>query len=292
LSSAILKGALSAKKKRHLKKEFMKIFFCFLVLISLGFSACTPKVEGCMHPRAENFDPEADQDKNDVCKYYQLELQMQHYANTLSDDTLKIGNWINDVDNEPFYLKTMKVLAGELHLVKTSNSEEIKSPESAPFYNSNGTPTYVEDNFFISKPESYSANITGWTELGDFDRVRFHLGIPEAIRNTSPALVTEQYHPLSTTASAYMFDSTSMSYLTAQIVVYQPNSATELSFDFFDYIPIELPYTVTVQDGVNTPIRLRLDYLALFNGISFTNDSNAIIKDKITQNFPTAFSTY
>ena len=245
-----------------------------------------------MHPRAANFNPEADEDKKNACSYYQLQLEMQHYANTLANDTLKFGNWLYDANNDPFYLSTMKILAGEVHLVKASNGDEIKSPESTPFYNSNNTPIYAEDNFFISTLESYAANITGWTELGDFDRIRFHLGIPEAIRKTNPVLVTERDHPLSTTASAYMHDSDSTGYLTAQIVVVQPNSGEVLTFDFFDYIPIELPYMVTVLDGVNIPIRLRLDYLVLFNGISFTNDSSAIVKDKIRQNFLTAFSTY
>jgi len=270
----------------------MRIFFYFLILALLSFSACTTKVEGCMHPRAENFSPEADQDKNDVCEYYQLELQMQHFPSTLSPGSFKFGHWLYDADNEPFYLTTMKILAGELHLVKASNGDEIKSPESAPFYNSNSTPTYAEDNFFISTLESYAANIADWTALGDFDRIRFHLGIPEAIRKTSPALVKEQNHPLSTSASVYMFDSTSMSYLTAQIVVVQPNYGEVLTLDFFDYIPIELPYLATVQGGADVPIRLQLDYLVLFNGISFTNDSPSIIKDKIRQNFLTAFSTY
>lgn len=270
----------------------MKVYIFFLLLILLSFSACTKKVDGCMHPRAKNFNPEADEDKKDACDYYELELQMQHYANTLANDTLKLGDTLYDVDNSPFYLSTMKVLAGELHLVKTGSGDERKSPEFAPFYNNNSTPINVEDNFFISTLESYTSEIAGWTELGDFDRIRFHLGIPESIRETSPALVTEQNHPLSTTATKYMFDSTSMSYLTARIVVVQANTSTTLSFDFFDYIPIELPYTIRVQDGLNVPIRLRLDYVTLFDGISFTNDSQSIIKDKITQNFPTAFSTY
>lgn len=270
----------------------MKFFLAALVFALLSFTACTKKVDGCMHPRAENFNPEADEDKNDACNYYQLTLAMQHYASTLTNDTLKLGNWLYDANNEPFYLSTMKILGGQLHLVKTGTDEEIESPESAPFYNANGTPIYVEDNFFISKLEDYSYNIAGWTELGSFDRLRFHLGIPDAIRATNPSLVTEEKHPLSTTASTYMFDSTSMSYLTAKMVVVQPNSNTTLTFNFFDYIPIELPYVINVVDGINTPIRLRLDYLTLFNGISFTNDSEAIIKDKISQNFLTSFSTY
>ncbi len=270
----------------------MKLFFCCLVLIMLGFSACTVKVDGCMNPRADNFNPEADQDPNDACEYYELELQMQHYANTLSDDTLKFGDLLYDANNEPFFLSTMKILAGEVHLVKASNGEEIKSPEFAPFYNSNSTPIYAEDNFFNSTLESYAANITGWAELGDFDRIRFHMGIPDAIRKTDPIFVTEQDHPLSNSANPYLFHSDSMGYLTAQIVVVQPNSNDTLKFDFFDYFPIELPYNISVVDGANTPIRLRLDYVTLFNGVSFTNDSSTIIKDKIKQNFLTAFSTY
>jgi hypothetical protein len=109
---------------------------------------------------------------------------------------------------------------------------------------------------------------------------------------TKPTLVTEQNHPLSTTASTDMFDTDSTGYFTAQIVVVQPNSGDVLTLDFFDYIPIELPYIVTVEDGAHIPIRLRLDYLVLFSGISFTNDSPTLIKDKIRQNFLTAFSTY
>lgn len=276
----------------HFKRRFMKIFFCILVLIILSFSACTKKVDGCMYPRAANFNPEADEDKNDACTYYQLQLEMQHFPSTLADQTFKFGNWLYDANNDPFYLTTMKILASEVHLVKTSNGEEIKSPEWAPFYNSNNTEIYAENNFFTSTLESSAANIADWTELGDFDRIRFHLGIPDAIRKTNPTLITEQNHPLSTTASVDMFDTDSTGYFTAQIVVVQPNSGAVLTLDFFDYIPIELPYVITVEDGAHIPIRLRLDYLVLFSGISFANDSPALIKDKIRQNFLTAFSTY
>lgn len=112
-----------------------------------------------MHPRAENFNPEADEDNG--CKFYQLTLAMQHYANTLTNDTLAFGNWLYDANNEPFYLTTMDLLGGEMHLIKIGTGEEFKSPESTPFYNVNGTPIYAEDNFFISKLEQYSYNIAG-----------------------------------------------------------------------------------------------------------------------------------
>ncbi|BDS14689.1 hypothetical protein [Aureispira anguillae] len=268
----------------------MKLIFCCLFLLILSFYSCTKKVEGCTHPRAINFNPEADVDEG--CDYYELTLEFQHYANSLANDTLVMGNWLTDANNESFYLTTMKVLGGEMHLIKAGTDEVVTSPELTPFYDFNGLAIHVEDNFFISKLGKYDYNIASWTELGEFDRIRFHLGIPDKIRQTSPIKVSENQHPLSTTATTYMFDSTSMSYMTCQIVAKQPHTGNTFTFTFFDYIPIELPYNATVRDGENVPIRLRLDYLALFNGVSFSNDSQATIKNKILQNFPTAYSTY
>lgn len=268
----------------------MKFIFYGILLLTFSFSACEKKVEGCMHPRAENFNPEADENMD--CKYYELTLAMQHFANTIPNDTLSFGKILYDANNEPFFLTKMDLLGGEMHLIKAGTNDELKSPESVPFYNTNGTAIYVEDNFFISKLEQYSYNIAGWTELGDFDRLRFHIGIPDVIRQTDPSKVEETNHPLSTSAVSYMFDSTSMSYITCKMVIEQATNNNTFEFIFFDYLPIELPYTITAKDGEAVPIRLRLDYVNLFNGISFTNDSQSIIKDKIVQNFATSFSSY
>lgn len=243
-----------------------------------------------MHPRATNFNPEADVDEG--CTYYQLSLEMQHYAPSLRPDTLIKGNWLYDANNEPFYLNAFQILGGEVHLVKAGTDEVFQSPETVSFYDFNGFPIQTEDNFFISHLEKYDYEIAGWTELGNFDRLHFHLGIPNEIRQTNPAEVTESGHPLSTTATTYMFDSSSMSYRTCHIEVVQPNTSKNISLDLFDYIPIELPYAIEVKDGENIPIRLKLNYQTLFNGISFSNDNILTIKNKLVQNFPAAYSTY
>lgn len=270
--------------------KYMKytIFLIFVFLIITTFPACEKKVKGCMHPRAQNFNPEADE--NDGCVYYPLNLRMQHYASPLSNDTLLIGNWLNDVDGEPFYITAMPILASGLHLFK--GGTEYESPESIKLINASGTAVYVEDNFFITKPGVYLYNITGWADLGTFDSLRFYIGLPEEIRQSNPSKVTENQHPLSTTAMTYMYDSVSMGYQSCRLVAKQVNSGNDFDIIFSNYIPITLPCNITVVDGAATNIQLRLDYMALFNGISFSNDSPAVIQDKMVQNFKTAFSVY
>ena len=245
-----------------------------------------------MHPRAANFNPEADEGENADCSFYQLGLNMQHYASHLSNDTLKLGNWIYDADATPFYLINMPILASGLHLYKAGSGNAFKSIETIALQTNSGAIVHVEDNFFITEPNTYSYNIAGWTELGTFDSLSFYIGLPDAIRSTVPSKITETSHPLSTTASYYMYDSTSSSYQSCKIVIKQPLSGNEYTFSLFDYIPINLPYNITAADGEDVPIRLRLDYVKLFDGISFSNDSQSTVETKLVQNFPGAFSTY
>jgi hypothetical protein len=275
----------------YFTKTSMKHIFIILGVVfylSLSFSACEKKVDGCMHPRAINFNPEADQDDDDVCVYYELSLQMQHYASSLANDTLIAGNWIYDADGVAFSIQNSPILVSNVHLFQ--GDQEFNSIETIDLYDMNGNIVRAEDNFFITLPGKYGANIGGWTHLGTFDSISFNIGLPENIRQTNPSRVY-QYHPLSTSPSFYMYDSVSAGYQACRIdLVY--DSTNQFNFKLIDDIQIKLPYNVTVVDGSNILINLRLDYLALFNGISFTNDSQTIIENKILQNFRGAFSTY
>jgi len=255
--------------------------------LSLSFSACEKKVDGCMHPRAVNFNPEADEDEG--CIYYELSLQMQHYASSVANDTLIAGNWLYDADTVAFYIQNCPILVSNVHLFQ--GSQEFNSIETIDLYDMSGNIIKAEDNFFITLPGKYGANIAGWTHLGTFDSISFNLGLPDNIRQTNPSKIY-QYHPLSTSPNFYMYDSVSSGYQACRIDIKQPVSLNEFNFKFIDDIQIKLPYNVTAVDGSNVLINLRLDYLALFNGISFTNDSQATIESKILQNFPGAFSTY
>ena len=268
----------------------MRPFLLFITISALCYTACQQKVEGCMHPRAKNFNPEADE--NTGCDYYKMTLEMQHFADSLPNDTLLLGDTLFDIDNNAFYLNSMSILCSGAHLSDVNSGTEYTGEEYIYLFNSNNESFLIEDNFFIVTPGTYSFNISSWTELGEFDSLHFHLGVPPSIANTDPSRVTESNHPLSTSAITYMYDSTSTSYLSCNMEIFEVNSGDEHSFHFFDYININLPYTISVEDGEDVPIRLKVDYHVLFEGISFNNDSHSVIKSKIAQKFPLVFSTF
>lgn len=265
-------------------------FLIFIVITAFSFSACEKQVEGCMHPRAKNFNPGADKDKG--CDFYELQLQIQHYADPMPNDTFVLGNWLVDADGQFFYLNNFVLLASKMHLFRANSQEEVTSPELISLFDAGGAITEVEDNFFMTTPGNYSYDIAGWNELGVYDSLRFYVGLPNSIKNSNPSRVAELRHPLSTSAYYYMYDSVSTSYQSCVMVVKQVSSGNTINVQSFDYIPISLPCNITVVDGFDIPIRLRLDYVKLFNGISFSNDTPTQIKDKMTQNFQTAFSIY
>ena len=274
----------------------IKYFFLLFMLIS--FAACQELVEGCMHPRAINFNPEADSDIG--CTYYQIQLLSQYGYNSNPLDTFFYGTVLSDADGTPFTISQMPFLISHVHLVRVGTGEEKTSPEDLTVFDRLGNPYYTEDNFGIIEAGSYTESVASWVELGDFDKVRFRVGVPDNVRNTNPSRVernptraaTSNNHPLSTSASTYMYDSTAMAYATSFVDISLPNTTQSLRFNFFENWDIELPYSVTAIDGVSVGVNLRLNYAALFDGVSFTNDDSTTIHNKIVQNLSTAFSTY
>lgn len=265
------------------------IKYLFLLLIVVSFGACQEPVEGCMHPRASNFSPKADEDIG--CNYYQLKLMMKYgYNSTLADDFV-YGTVLYDADGTPFTISQMPFLLSHVHLVRVTGEEEI-GPEDLTVFDDANNRYYTEDNFGIIAPSKNEVLVSGWVKLGDFDRVRFRVGVPKEVRNTLPSRVTENNHPLSTSAAVYMYDSTATQYATTFVELSLPNTSQSMRFDFFDNWDIELPYAVTAVDGADVEVNLRLNYATLFNGISFSNDDSTTIHNKIKQNIPTAFSTY
>ncbi len=269
----------------------MKLSFpIFLLLLVVSYSqmACLEPVEGCTNPRAQNFNPEAD--VNLDCNYYQLQLEMQYTTNGL--DTFEYGTLLTDADGTPFVLNKMPILISQMHLIETSSNEVQQSPELLSVFNSSGERRYTEDNFGILRPTAYQINMAGWTALSDYDTLEFLVGVSSDVRNTNPAQIEESGHPLSTSASTYMYDSTSNQYLTSIAAVVLTQSGQQITTKLFSEQMIRLPYQITSIDGQNVPIKIRLNYAALFAGVSFSRDTEAVIVDKIEQNMPRAFSTF
>ena len=273
----------------HNSSSQKRNFLFFLIFISfVSFQACQQPVEGCTNPRAVNFNAEADKDLG--CSYYQLTLEMQYVDNTGAPFTY--ATTLTDTDGIPFLINKMPVLTSQYHLKETTSNTIGTAAEKIGIVKSNGTRVQTEDNFAILDPSTTSIQTAGWATLGTFDQLEFLVGIDENIRNGNPSKIEEQSHPLSTTATSYMYDSTSTQYATSLITVSLPNTGQNRTFNLFDTTSINIPYTILVEDGLDVFVRLRMNYEALFNSVSFTNDTDSLIALKIKQNFRTSFSTY
>lgn len=267
-----------------------KYFYGYILLgaILIGINACQPPVEGCTNPRAVNFNAEADE--NVGCNYYQLVLEMQYRDN--GGNVFNYGNTLTDADGSPFVVNSMPILTSQYHLLETTSGEEASSVERLDVITASSNRVNVEDNFAILKPDAATVPAAGWATLGTFDQLEFSVGIPDNIRNGNPSKVEEQGHPLSTSASSYMYDSMVAEYTTSFVNITLPNTGQNITFSLFGQNTVSLPYAARAEDGQDVQIRLQLNYEALFDGVSFTNDPEVIIKSKIEQNFANAFSVY
>ncbi len=268
----------------------MNFILFVLLCLSVFFSACQENVSGCMHPRAINFDPEADESTD--CDFYELVLEMQHYTSSSANDTMLLGDTLYDALDTAFVLNSCSILCSKATLIQTSQSTSMRGAEFLSLTRTDGTTVQVEDNFFVISPEIYSYNISEWKELGSFDSVRFYIGLNPLIENADPTSVTEQNHPLSSTSIPYLYAADSANYLSLNIGLSLYDSTFVKQIKMVDYVAITLPFSGAVLDGENTRLKLRLNYDILFDNVSVYNDTEAEIQLKLLQNISNAISTF
>lgn len=268
------------------------MYYFIFILLSLSFwlSGCQEKVTGCMHPRAINFDPEADE--SGACNFYELVLEMQHFTSATTNDTLLLGDTLYDALDTAFILNSFAILCSETSLIQTAQATRMRGAEQLSMSRVDGSEIQVEDNFFIISPEIYSYNISEWKELGSFDSVQFFVGTNSILEAADPSSVSEQNHPLSNSSIPYLFDEDSSAYLALDIQLSLVHGALQKELKLVNYLKLALPFNGTVVDGSNTILPLRLNYDVLFNNVSVFNDTEAEIQSKLLQNIANAISTF
>lgn len=278
----------------------MKGLFALLCLMALCWSACDETVEGCAQPRAFNFNAEAD--VNADCVYYQLELQWQHYSTTQPGDSFLPQRFLTDAAGDSFFVEEVRLLGSKLYLTKVGSSSPTTSPESILLSTTNNGDQNIADNFFGIRLEQYAATAGSWIELGDFDLLTLQLGLDTTLIGNGPRRFSNarrpvlpisgnlNFHPLGEGADPFLYDSTYNRYPTLHMTVVQTDT-TVITVQTDAVVPFSFPYTVTARDGENVPIRLRLDYDQLLQGIRWDADSS-IISNQLSQNLPLSLSTY
>lgn len=267
----------------------MKRYLILVIAAVVFVASCQEKEEGCTHPLAINFDPEADELTS--CDFYELQLEMQH-VHTVANDTFLLGDTLYDVLDTAFILNSFSILCSEATLIQTAQSTRMTGAENLTVKRTDGSTTTVEDNFFIISPEIYSYNVSEWNVLGNFDSVRFYIGANPTLFQADPSSVTESNHPLSSTSVPYLYNADSMAYMALNIEINQFNSGITKTIQLIDFFSLNYAYAGAVVDNQNTILRLRLNYDSLFNNISVFNDSEMLIQSKLIQNIPSALSTF
>jgi len=264
--------------------KFFKSVFYF-ILLSFLLQSCTP-VEGCKDPLASNFDPEAD--KNCCCQYYQLKFEIDHSIDSLGTDFNLLSAY-PDADINFYQVKSSAILISSISLINRSGEsfsviDKIELPLS-----SGGSELFTND-FNVIKPGTFINSIGGFSSFGNFERLKFLVGLNNSASRANALEIYDNTNPLSYLNTNTFFDANSNTFNYGKWEIINTNTSDTSFYKIADTVWIELPINVVAKDGFDTRIPLRLNYSILFDGISFSNDSQTLIEQKIKNNLRNAFS--
>ena len=247
---------------------------------------CQEKVEGCMHPRAINFDPEADVDEG--CNYFELTFSYQHYCSNSPDSIFSLGDTLLDKDNQAFVVTQFCLLGSVLHLLDTLQGIENISIEQLNITDFNANRTSVEDNFYLIHPELNDYEVCGWVDLGTYNRIETTLGLTGPAESADPEKITETAHPLSSSAFFPMYDNIQNKHRSFYAELLYLADSSLIQLESYSTFPLQFEDMVTVVDDQNTILPLSINYDTLFTGLSLMNDPVNILAEKIEQNLSQA----
>jgi hypothetical protein len=271
--------------------------YWLFVLFSLMLVGCYEPEEGCLDINATNYDVSADDPCPDCCTYPSLSVLFQHFVTlaTMPDTSfaMRYGTrYPSPMDtNHLFYIDRGRFFVSDLKLVR-ANGEELGVLDSVLLPLLGGDSIYVENNYSKHDRDIFQAAKLGtFNSSGEFTGVKFTLGLSPTIRQV-------WVDTLKTTALAVENDSLSYNEMVGIMPVHLilrrdtlPDT-TPIDLVFTQERQISLPFgqTVFVDKGFKVKVTLRLDYMTLFQGIDFKNDSEADIWAKIDSQLPNAFS--
>ena len=262
--------------------SWLKHLYLIIVLLSTIFYASCERVEGCADPLAENYDAEAD--KSCCCTYYQLYADVNHLADTLS---LSYFTPYADANNDTFELQEAAFLCSNFGLITNTGRLGVVR-DTIDFRLQNGNSQQFTDDFSVLKPNVFIRNIGDFLDYDSYEKVRFLIGLDENAASVDANQVGNVEHPLSSQNTTNFFNG--QSYNTAFFeVIIRPTTDT-IRFEIQDTFWMEFNYNVIAQDGRDTPIPLSIDYLRVFDGISFVNDDSITIVQKIKNNIKDGIS--
>lgn len=259
------------------------ILSLIVVVLFLGIFYSCNRVEGCTDPVAENFDAEADKDC--CCSYYQLSLAVRHEVN--DSTSFNYFSPYLDANNDTFELQRTAFLCSNFELIKADGTV-FRVRDSIDVELPNGTQYTLVDDFSTLRPATFVNNIGAFLSYGEYEKLRLLVGLDFPASDVDATVIDDASQPLSNQHSPNFFNGTR--YNNAFFEVILPASEDTVSFEIQDTFWIELNYNVNAADGQDTEIPIAINYLDIFDGISFVNDDSSTVVQKIKNNISDAFS--
>lgn len=261
-----------------------------LVLFSLpilSLSSCFEPREGCLDIEATNFDAAADE--NCCCTYPALRLRLQPRYDTLvwKPDTAyeyAPGRWFR-IKQAVFYLSDFQVVQNG---VPFPVSDTLRFSVFGP---SNDTLQEVLTNDFqLIRRTTVNYTVGTFRPAGNFEAVRFRVGIPDAARHVIPDLAPVG-HPLRPQGEGLWLGKDT-GFVALRLVITRDSLETTqpdtLVFSRPDFatVAIQSDGAFRHESGYDFPLQLIADFRELFRDVDLTTGDISTWKARIVANLP------
>lgn len=269
---------------------YLLAFWCAAAL-----SACYQPKEGCLDPRAANYDVSADDDcLAACCTYPALRLSFRHRYARLGDaqaeETLRYDSLYPALPDttQLFSVRRARFLFTELQLVR-EDGVAVALSDSLELMSANGVPMIVGGGFVPADRDLFQAATAGtWVGEGVYTHLRLTIGLPSGLRDLKP----EDWpagHPLRVDSLLYDPDA---GFLALRMVLRRDTVAGTPLTDIRLVGPqaVDLPFEapLRVDNGFDVGAVLMIRYDQLLDGVDFAGDSEAQIGQKMDANLTKA----
>ncbi len=273
----------------------MNRLLCWAGLFLSLWSSCYQPREGCLDPRAVDYDFAADEPCSDCCTWPSLRLQLKHrYQPPAQPDTLLILKYREPLQvfpdtAHPFYMERFRFWISHLRLL-APNGTEHSVLDTLLVQLPDGTFAAIEDNFAVADRDVFSAQTLGsHRTTGYVAGVKLRIGLDSLERALDP-LSLEPEHPLRTWADSVLFDP-EQGYLSGRALLL-PDTTSADTLDVQWVQPLELTLWLSepafVPNGSSIEVVLVINYTRLFEGIDFAATTAEALRFHIVANLPSA----
>lgn len=266
------------------------LIFIAGLLIALTASSCYEPQQGCLDVRAVNY--YAGADENCCCRFPKLILTSDQVYDTLLfrlDSLYPSDNGeLFRIKNIVFYLSGVELeKAGEI--VRTTDSLQFRLVNTAQ---NDTVIQWLRDDATLVRRSPLDNQVATFSDDGDFDKIRFRIGLSEDLNRVIPALAPLS-HPLYTQKEG-LNNSNGFVFVRAVIV---RNSDPAFTPDTLDLTASDIPDLFVESQGnfyheTGRDFRLVLhaDWSRLFNGIDLSDYDIPRWKSVMATNLKEVFS--